>query len=154
MKKNIIAAFTALPTCLATYVALIGMAWLLAFGWKPTMTEVPLYVVAKPSNDAHSAASKIGGTVSLVSGTGSMRPMLQEGDFVVLLMKPIKSVKAGQVVSYVAPYNKNPIIHRVALVDSGGLLMSGDSAPNSESWFRVTESTYRGTLVGIYRPKK
>jgi hypothetical protein len=33
MKKNIIAALTAWPYCIATYVALVGMAWLILAKW-------------------------------------------------------------------------------------------------------------------------
>jgi hypothetical protein len=33
MKKTIIAAFTSFPHCIATYVCLIGMAWLILQKW-------------------------------------------------------------------------------------------------------------------------
>jgi hypothetical protein len=144
-------AFTSWPHCLATYVCLIGAAWLLAFGWQPTRLDPPVYDSTTPEADALGMAQRINGKVWSVSHTGSMRPLLTGGEFVVSLDK-FDAMKAGEVVIYRQTYNANPIIHRAIQRDYSGWIMSGDSAKHTESWARVTASSYLGTAVAIYRP--
>ena len=150
MLARLKAAFTAWPYCLATYVALIGAAWLLAFGWKPVKIDPPLHLVGNSQEAAIQEAARINGKVWAVMHTGSMKPLLQGGEHAVTVAK-FDTVQRGQVLVYHATYNKNPIIHRAVEQDKYGWLMSGDSSPRSESWARVTSENYLGTVVAIYR---
>jgi hypothetical protein len=150
MSDRLKAAFTAWPYCLATYVALIGAAWLLAFGWKPVKVDPFVFQVANSQEAAIKEAARVDGKVWQVSHTGSMEPLLQGGEHVVTVLA-FGSVQKGQVLVYHASYNRNPIIHRAVQRDSYGWLMSGDSAPHSESWARVTKDNYIGTVVAVYR---
>lgn len=150
MPDRLKAAFTAWPYCLATYVALIGAAWLLAFGWKPVKVDPSVFQVANSQEAAIKEAARVDGKVWAVSHTGSMKPLLQGGEHVVTVLA-FDSVQKGQVLVYHASYNRNPIIHRAVQRDSYGWLMSGDSAPRSESWARVTKDNYIGTVVAVYR---
>lgn len=150
MRQQLKAAFTAWPFCLATYVALIGATWLLAFGWKPVKIDPPVHQVANSQEEAIREAARVDGKIWKVSYTGSMKPLLQGGEHVVTV-SAFADVRKGQVLVYHADYNRNPIIHRAVQKDGHGWLMSGDSAPRSESWARVTGENYIGTVVSVYR---
>jgi len=143
-------AFTSWPHCLATYVCLIGAAWLLAFGWKPVRVDFPVEVAAMPANAAQSKADELSGKVWQVGFTGSMKPLLQGGEYVVTVYR-YDAIRTGEVLVYTATYHDKPIIHRAVEKDAYGWLMSGDSSPRSESWARVTKDNYLGTAVAAYR---
>lgn len=150
LKDSIKAAFTSWPHCIATYVALLGAACLLTFGWKPVKKDFPIYDSPVAESLAHDAATKLGGKAWSVGFTGSMKPLLTGGEIVVTVDK-FDDIQVGQVLVYHATYNRNPIIHRAVQKDSYGWLMSGDSAPVSESWARVTKDNYLGTAIVGYR---
>lgn len=150
MRNLLKSAFTSWPHCVATYVCLIGATWLLAFGWKPVKKDFPIYDSPIADVLAHDVAEKLNGRAWNVSFTGSMRPLLTGGEYVVTVDR-FDDLEVGQVVVYRASYNSNPIIHRAVQKDSHGWLMSGDSAKVSESWARVTRENYLGTAVVGYR---
>ena len=79
-----------------------------------------------------------------------MKPLLQGGEYAVTV-KEYPKVKLGQVLVYNATYHNTPIIHRAVDKDRYGWLMAGDTAKQSESWARVTEQNYLGTVVAVYR---
>jgi hypothetical protein len=148
-------AFTSFPACIATYVCIIGAIYLLAFGWKPdkSMDPVPV-LVADPLAEAMAYAQVINGMVSPVTNTGSMRPVLEGGDYVVSV-KNWAGVKKGKIIIYTTTKDWGVtgkyIVHRVAQMDKDGAIPSGDTAKHTESWGRVTESNYIGTVIAIYR---
>lgn len=150
MKEILKSAFTLFPHCIATYVCIIGAVCLLVFGWQPKKIDPPVYIVSNPEMVAREAAQKANGNVWHVGYTGSMKPLLQGGEYAVTA-KDFSNIKEGQILVYHATYNKNPIIHRAVQHDSYGWLMSGDSAKISESWSRVTEQNYIGTVIAIYK---
>ena len=150
MRDSLKSAFTSWPHCIATYVALIGAGWLLAFGWKPVKKDFPIYDSPIAESMAHDVAEKLGGKAWAVGFTGSMKPLLQGGEFVVTVDK-FDDIQAGQILVYRASYHDKPIIHRAVQKDGYGWLMSGDSSPRSESWARVTKDNYLGTAVAAYR---
>ena len=93
---------------------------------------------------------------TVVTGVEMFKKLLDEGragDNVGLLLRGIEKdeVERGQVLVYHATYNRNPIIHRAVELDAHGWLMSGDSAPLSESWARVTRENYLGAGVLGYK---
>jgi len=145
VREQLKAAFTKLPYCLATYVCLIGAGWLLAFGWKPVEDNPPVYV--------REVEVRAGEKVWHVSHTGSMKPFLQGGEYVVTVAN-YEAIRLGQILVYYAPYNKSPLVHRAVQKDKDGWIMSGDSAKHTESWFRVTKDNYLGTVVSVYRLDK
>ena len=150
MKEQLKAAFTSWPHCIATYVALLGAAWLLAFGWKPVKVDFPVYVVANPEMAATQKAYEVDGKVWAVGFTGSMKPLLQGGE-VVVTQHNFDNIQAGQILVYRATYYDKPIIHRAIQKDKYGWLMSGDSSRLSESWARVTNDNYLGTAIAGYK---
>lgn len=145
MREQLKAAFTKLPYCLATYVCLIGAGWLLAFGWEPVKDNPPVYV--------REMEVRTGEKVWHVSHTGSMKPFLQGGEYVVTVAN-YEAIRLGQILVYYAPYNKSPLVHRAVQKDKDGWIMSGDSAKHTESWYRVTKDNYLGTVVSVYRLDK
>lgn len=155
MIKNLKAAFTAFPYCVATYVTLLGFGWLLfTGGYKPVKNAVEVVQAEDPAGAAHARSQAIGGFVYAVAPTGSMRPLLDQGDYVVAKRVPLGEVRVGDVLIYNAtwlPASAPPVIHRVVQNDSYGLIMSGDSVSTTESFARVTEQNYVGKLVAIYR---
>ena len=150
MSDRLKAAFTAWPYCLATYVAIIGAAWLLFVPFKPVRLDPTIYPAGNPQLAAETAATALNGRVWSVSYTGSMKPFLQGGEYAVTV-KEYANVKLGQVLVYNATYHNTPIIHRAVDKDSHGWLMAGDNSPRSESWARVTDQNYLGTVVAVYR---
>lgn len=150
MSDRLKAAFTAWPYCLATYVTLIGAAWLLFVPFKPVRLDPPIYPSGSPEQASQEAAKAISGRVWVVSFTGSMKPLLQGGEYAVTV-KDYPSIKKGQVLVYNATYHDKPIIHRAVEHDNHGWLMAGDTSPRSESWARVTPDNYLGTVVAVYR---
>ena len=150
MKQTLKAAFTQFPFCLATYVFLVGIIWLLFFPFKPVKLDPPLHITPNAQGEALLLAHTSNGQVFKVSYTGSMKPLLQGGEWVVTAAA-YNQIQLGQVLVYKAPYNQSPIIHRAVQKDNYGWLMSGDSSPISESWFRVTPESYIGTAIAIFR---
>lgn len=150
MKQTLKAAFTQFPFCLATYVFLVGIIWLLFFPFKPVKLDPPTYITPNAQGEALLKAHTSNGQVFRVSYTGSMKPLLQGGEWVVTAAA-YNQIQLGQVLVYKAPYNQSPIIHRAVQKDKDGWLMSGDSSPISESWFRVTPESYIGTAIAIFR---
>lgn len=149
-RETIRSAFTQFPYCVATYVCLIGAACLLFMPFRPVRVDPPVYAVANPSDAAKASATALNGRVWAVSNTGSMRPLLQGGEYVVTVSN-FDAVQKGQVLVYHATYNKNPIIHRAVDRDKHGWLMAGDTAKHSESWARVTKENYLGTVFFVYK---
>lgn len=150
MRSILKSAFTELPYCLATYVCLIGMGWLIFFSWTPVKLDPPTYTTPNAQGEALIKAHTSNGQVFRVSYTGSMKPLLQGGEWVVTVAAYDK-IQLGQVLVYKAHYNPNPLIHRAVQQDTHGWIMSGDSSPISESWFRVTPETYIGTTIAIFK---
>lgn len=150
MSDRLKAAFTAWPYCLATYVAIIGAAWLLFVPFQPVRLDPTIYPAGNPQLASETAAKALNGRVWVVGNTGSMKPLLQGGEFAVTI-KDYPSIKQGQVLVYNATYHDKPIIHRAVEHDSHGWLMAGDNSPRSESWARVTDQNYLGTVVAVYR---
>jgi hypothetical protein len=145
--------FTKFPYYLATYVFLVGIIWLLFFPFKPVKLDPPLHITPNAQGEALLLAHTSNGQVFKVSYTGSMKPLLQGGEWAVTVAAYDK-IQLGQVLVYKAPYNQSPIIHRAVQKDKDGWLMSGDSSPISESWFRVTPESYIGTAIAIFRDPK
>lgn len=150
IKDSLKEFFTKFPFCLATYVCLVGIAYLLFFGWTPVKVDPPTYLTPTPKEEAIIKAISSNGQVYQVSYTGSMKPLLQGGEWVVSA-KNYDSIQKGEVLIYQAPYNQSPIIHRAVEKDKLGWIMSGDSAKHTESWFRVTPETYIGTTIAIFK---
>jgi hypothetical protein len=150
VRDSLKSAFTSWPHCIATYVALIGAAWLLAFGWQPVRVDFPIEVAEMPANAAQAKADELRGKVWQVGFTGSMKPLLKGGEYVVTVYR-YDAIRTGEVLVYTATYHDKPIIHRAVQKDGYGWLMSGDSSPRSESWARVTKDNYLGTAVAAYR---
>lgn len=95
-------------------------------------------------------AGGVNGKVWNVSFTGSMKPLLEGGEYVVSVSR-YDTIRKGEVLIYRQPYYPNPIIHRAVQQDKDGWIMSGDSAKHTESWARVTAKEYIGTVVAVYR---
>lgn len=142
--------FTKFPYYLATYVFLVGIIWLLFFPFNPVKLDPPTYTTLSAKEEAITKAQSANAQVFQVGYTGSMKPLLQGGEWVVVSSN-YNSIQLGQVLVYKAPYHNNPIIHRAVQKDKDGWIMSGDSSPRSEPWFRVTPETYIGTAIAIFR---
>lgn len=132
---------------------------------QPKMKEVPTYRYPESrvvQLSAYAHAKDIGGYVSWIAPTGSMKPLLQDWDYVVISSPdkdPYENIQAGDVVSYDA--SKSPhfdgsemykrVMHRAVMKDRLGWVMSGDANAHTESKWRLTKENYLGRLVAIYR---
>lgn len=150
MNKILRSAFLELPYCLATYVCLIGAGLLLFNPFTPPKIDPSTYLVHNPKEQAELTAAKLKGRAWNVSYTGSMKPLLKGGEYVVTVGE-YEKVKEGMVLVYSATYHDKPIIHRAVQKDKYGFIMAGDSSPISESWSRVTSLNYLGTAIAIYK---
>lgn len=150
LKQSFKELFTKFPYYIATYVCLVGMAWLLFFPFTPKKLDPSTYITPNAQGEALFKAHISNGQVFRVGHTGSMKPLLQGGEWIVTTTD-YKSIQLGQILVYQAPYNQNPLIHRAVAKDNLGWIMSGDSSPHTESWFRVTQESYLGTCIAIYK---
>ena len=100
-----------------------------------------------------------GGHPVLVLPTGSMRPTVQDYDYVIIIPpseQPYDSIKEGDVIMYQADWttDNTPVLHRAVTKDKWGWIMKGDNPNNSyENKSRVTAENYLGKLHSIYRLK-
>ena len=134
---------------------------------QPKMKEVPTYTYPDKNlviGSAVAHANEIGGYVSYIAPTGSMRPVLQDYDYVVISSPqkdPYENIQEGDIVSYDARkspyYNRDDqyarVMHRAVLKRGDGWVMSGDANAVTESRWRMTKDTYNGRLVAVYRLK-
>ncbi len=140
------------------------LAWTLLSGCVTTFNtphlDPPLFLV--PTNlDAWREAEEFayieGGDVYTVADTHSMEPTLWGGDYIVVRPGDFNSWKVGQILMYQPTWQPAPatmVVHRIVDKDSGGLIMSGDNVPYSESGYRVTDKNDGGLVIGIWRVKK
>lgn len=100
-----------------------------------------------------------GGHPVLVLPTGSMRPTVQDYDYVIIIPpseQPYDRIKEGDVIMYQADWttDNTPVLHRAVTKDKWGWIMKGDNPNNSyENKSRVTAENYLGKLHSIYRLK-
>lgn len=139
------------------WISLVGFVLIAC---SPRRVEAPVYrydsdALTLLSAGAH--ARDAGGFVARVMPTGSMRPAIADGDLVVALgpqKAPFASISEGDVLLYDAdwlPAGSPPVLHRAAMRDAGGWIMSGDNTAHYENKHRVTPRNYIGKVIAIYR---
>lgn len=108
--------------------------------------------------DAMDTSDGAAGRVYSVLDTHSMEPLLYGGDYIVVRSKPFADVALGEVITYIADWQKMgpPVVHRALVHDSYGYLVGGDNvdAEHTENRYRVTAANYIGTVTAIYRVEK
>jgi hypothetical protein len=93
-----------------------------------------------------------GGVVAQVNCCGSMKPLIQNGDWIVIVPTPFTADLLGKVVSYHPQWAKGGnIVHRLVSGTPAGFIASGDNNPTSEPTEPVTASIYNGEVIAIYR---
>ena len=84
-----------------------------------------------------------------VEQTGSMAPMIEPGDLVIVKQVPIETVRVGDVIG-VRSQSGAVIVHRVGRIDGAGASLrvttKGDANPTSEDW-----TLRRGSDVALVR---
>lgn len=109
-----------------------------------------------------------GGKVYHVAPTGSMRPLIDDGDYIVVDTKlEFGSLTAGRPVVYQAEWRTptaDPVTHRLSQKDGYGWIASGDAVRpvidengrnvHSEARYRITAANYRGVVVGVYTTRR
>jgi hypothetical protein len=139
---------------------LVLLALLLAGCGYPERKGPPLYTydsAALVQESARLHARDVGGYVGgPITCCGSMLPLIQNGDYLVIAPTPFADSLLGKVGAYAPAWNKGALVaHRFVSGDAkGGFIASGDNNPRSESFEPVTPATYRGEVVGIYRVKR
>lgn len=100
-------------------------------------------------------AKDAGGSVALITCCGSMKPLIQDGDRVVILPKPYSDELLGTVALYRPKWaNGRRIAHRLVAGNAAeGYIASGDNNPRSEAGERVRADNYEGEIIAIYRTK-
>lgn len=102
-------------------------------------------------------AKEVGGRVYFVLDTHSMEPVLLGGDYIVIRRVPFTALEVGEIITYTAswqPTSADPVTHRIVGEDAMGLILSGDNNSRSEPRYRVTNATYHGKVIAIYRVAK
>lgn len=148
-------------TILALAIAILGVA-ISGCGF-PAHINPPVYeretqVIALLEARLHARDLPGGpGLIFTVQPTGSMEPTLKGGDIIVVDSdkEGYAKIKRGEIVTYMAEWHKGPepVTHRLISKDSYGWLLSGDANPDVETKWRVTEKSYIGKVVAIYRVK-
>lgn len=100
-----------------------------------------------------------------VQPTGSMRPLIDDYDWIVVdTGYAYSALKGGHVIMYNAEWSSAPVTHRLRQMDKYGWIVSGDSvrpdiAANGKSLtteadLRVTEANYIGLVVAVYTTRQ
>lgn len=94
--------------------------------------------------------------VTTVGRTGSMLPLLNGGE-VVVLAHDFDGIALGSVVAYRTVGGSSPaigsrLVHRIQARSDAGWIPQGDTPGCAlEEWNPITRENYVGTLVGIFR---
>ena len=120
--------------------------------------DPPVYVyadakVAEFSAKAHAKENPAVLTVHQNVCCGSMRPTIQQGDWLVVENSKFGDHLLGKCAVYKPAWNNNqPVLHRLVSGNAqDGFIASGDNNPKSEASERVTSANYVGEVVAIYR---
>jgi hypothetical protein len=125
----------------------------------PEQKSPPLYAYDTPALVRESArlhARDAGGYVGgPIACCGSMKPVIQDGDYLVIAPTPFADALLGKIAAYAPAWNKGRLVaHRFVSGNAkGGFIASGDNNPRSEAFEPVTAATYRGEVIAIYRLK-
>jgi signal peptidase I len=94
--------------------------------------------------------------------SNSMQPTLSAGDVAVTQVVPTDSIRAGDVIAFVAPGSGRILLHRVASLEGGVITTRGDANSVDDPWrITFTDSTthrlvavvpYVGWLTELQRP--
>lgn len=105
---------------------------------------------------ASQEADLMHGFVAVVTCCGSMKPLIQDGDLLVIVKVPFDDQLLGKVVNYHPKWaNGGTVSHRLVSGNAtNGFIASGDNNPHSETQERVTKAIFNGEVVSIYRTKQ
>ena len=100
-------------------------------------------------------AKAVGGSLVVTSGTPSMEPLIHGKTFAVIKKCPFDAVVERDILVYrgrpdASRARRVTMLHRAVLRDGRGWIMSGDNNRWSESWDRVTEDNYIGTVQALF----
>ena len=94
--------------------------------------------------------------------SNSMQPTLSAGDVAVTQVVPTDSIRAGDVIAFVAPGSDRILLHRVASLEDGVITTRGDANSVDDPWrITLTDPTahrlvavvpYVGWLTELQRP--
>lgn len=152
-------------------VALVGLKYLfglilavgiivaicMSCGCQPTREEIAVHHESSALAVGIAAALEAkdrDGKVYIVAPTGSMRPTLLDGDYIVALKTPYADLKVGMVVNYFATWNAGKLTcHRIAgSWPTGGFLLEGDGEQNrAETKSKMDATNYVDRIVSAYR---
>lgn len=151
-------------TLIIVAVAVAGLvAWQLSKKKTPYVvnTDAPLHVGS--AADPEAAARMWLATnqpsfscLTTIGKTGSMLPLLQGGEYAVLV-DDWPGVKVGKIIAYAVQAGSSPpigsrLVHRVFEMKDGAAIMKGDTPGQPvEDWDPVTKANYIGTLVAVFR---
>ena len=156
---------------LAAALAAPAAAYLTSCGYPADLDPI-VYWDQTPAQAAegarlHARDLGAGGAYASVQPTGSMRPLIDDYDWIVWnTAVPYAALKAGQVILYVPGWNPALVVcHRLREKDSYGWIVSGDNVkPDidpatgwnrvSEASYRVTPANYRGLVIAVYTTRR
>lgn len=76
--------------------------------------------------------------------SGSMAPVLNVGDIVLISKSNMNEIQVGDIISY--KLDENTIVHRVIEIDEEGLVTKGDAASEKDG-IVVTEAEFGGKVI-------
>lgn len=90
--------------------------------------------------------------VYVLADTGSMKPSLQGGDYVVSARVPFEQLKLGDIVNYRPVWNSRRLtIHRIVAQSREGWILAGDNNDRSETWEPLTPDKFDSLALRFYR---
>ena len=100
-------------------------------------------------------AAENGGSVTITSGTPSMEPLIHGRTYAVIQNLRYDLIRKYDLLVYLGRPgaslpDRERMLHRAVKHDRHGWIMSGDNNRWSESWDRVTPTTYIGTVVALF----
>ena len=144
-----------------TRLLFIFLSLALFAGCRPRQVNPPVFTFDSAKERAIAARlhqQDTGGLMFEIQPTGSMLPLLQAGDWIVLdAREPFGKRLLGHVVTYRAawwrPADAPPVTHRLVEFDAHGAIAEGDATRGGESSYRITDKNWLGEVAGIYRLK-
>jgi signal peptidase I len=97
----------------------------------------PKRVLTSPSVRTEILADLLGRGIQcrFVARGSSMRPLIRDGDVIVLSPYGNRSPRVGEVVAAIHPVTGRLLVHRVIGKRRGGYLTKGDNAATTDGWF-------------------
>lgn len=91
---------------------------------------------------------KPGSSYCTVLPTGSMKPFFDEKAILLMEAAPFEDLKVGDIVTYLHPQLRLPVVHRLVLKDGDNFWAKGDANDHTDNEY-VTRGNYLKRVYGV-----